>query len=366
MFLLVTVNFHSYNGELVNPMTIRISKPLARVEEKVCNFAKVSRQSTERVADFYLAIQKSLDAQIPELAEFRLLTCAKSGATVTEIPDNQLSLLVEVHGIAKASALLERRARSTVHPAWLDTSPASLRRLSRIDPFGYFTFRAGNLANAGRQWRASVRSGLESCNPNIQLVAEANELLRRVAELASAKNIAATFPTAILKTVDNPSASNRTALGNIELRAFIAGLRMAIRAIALEFVRRKKREKIESLRALEIVALRRMLGGNQSAHLERSAIKDAVFQLEVVAAELDEVFAECDEELTEPSDAELKLTELQEIETAIEERRLRKAQAAQDKARSQRGYKVATAAPTTGGLKITPRASTGIANLLKQ
>lgn len=71
--------------------------------------------------------------------------CSKTGQPIGRRSENDIQLLIRVHGVSKASELARFQYNSHPAQAWIKTDSGSLERLQELDPIGFYTY-ACNLA----------------------------------------------------------------------------------------------------------------------------------------------------------------------------------------------------------------------------
>lgn len=82
--------------------------------------------------------------------------CSKTGQPIGRRSEQQISMLLSIHGKEKAEELLPFIGSNNIAAHWMRTDSESLTKLAKIDPYGYFVFAASRaMQYKAEGWNAS-------------------------------------------------------------------------------------------------------------------------------------------------------------------------------------------------------------------
>ena len=192
---------HQYN-------LTKTEKKAAKIEDLLASIIDVQSNDIDKmIAD--KAIADNLQAAIIGKGfsnHLTQITCDKTGQYIYTISNDEIKRLIAIHGELRCEEILEMRACAQIASHWLYTDGKSLDKLSKNDPVGYFTYSISNICkgmpeyipmyqiNNSTDLKQAVHINRHNdiailynnaCEQPLNLIHEANELMRRFLSLWS-------------------------------------------------------------------------------------------------------------------------------------------------------------------------------------
>ena len=211
------------------------------------------------------------DAIDPDITQFAILHCHKSGRPLPGIDPATIRTMFNAIGRDAALARLQQQYRVACHPVWLHTDTTALSQNVKIDPAGFFVYSICKIAgwDQGRDkgsydWRvnASQRGRLYRSVRNIKvdLVARCNELHRRLLALASVDSLHKLIAKSAHNTISALADGNVSAIS--DWFPLCGDVLTGIMETHLRSNWADYRERNRHLTAADIKRIRVELGGN--------------------------------------------------------------------------------------------------------
>ena len=231
-----------------------------------------------------------------ELGDAISIYCSKTGQFIRQWEDQTLIKMSQIHGNEKTSYLLKRISNNHVATHWIYTDGNALEQLALNDPCGYFVYSASlilapfqkSLENVfdNHQLNPEFLNNKRTCynhisNAPLELVIQANEMLRRYLSLAQSLKVVRLIAFTKVEL-------NEIAIDESTLTKFIAETKQTIINILNQAAKEGKIKP--ELSYSDVVQLNLAYGGHSNFRQQRKP--KAYTDLERVMNDLDEFMPE--------------------------------------------------------------------------